>query len=374
MSSIFTVGQKVSGRVEPNNSQLHKEQIDCYLKSLEIDTSLLRQVLSSDSILIVGHKEPDNDCLGAMLGMKEILEKLGKDVELVVDGGYAKKFASIVKGNRVDSEVHQLDVKYERFDTVLALDCASAENVGRDVTTKMEGVPLVNIDHHLSNLQYGQFNYDGKSESSASEIVCYFAKTVGVDLGSLKKETLYALLRGIEDDTLNLTTKSTSQDTRVTHAILEKLIGQNYITCYRKAEQEVTQEIKALRELVLKDNVTPISNEANMTTITKSEMEKLGVSSLDVGAENFATTLMKQTGKTGIVITEVDGGHSVTAVAKEPKEGQGGVLVKPIELVKSLSKFSGGHEYAAGAFVPNMSLEEVKAYVKEQYDKLSKRG
>ena len=71
-----------------------------------------------------------------------------------------------------------------------------------------------------------------------------------------------------------------------------------------------------------------------MTSITLGGMVILRVNSLDVCAENFSLALSRETNGVGIVIRQEKNGWYITVVFHKKDE----IKVKPLELVKSLSK------------------------------------
>ena len=59
-------------------------------KEIYFDENLIKKIKDSSSALVVWHVKPDFNCLGAMVGMREILEILeilGKNVSLVINDG-----------------------------------------------------------------------------------------------------------------------------------------------------------------------------------------------------------------------------------------------------------------------------------------------
>ena len=59
-------------------------------KEIYFNENLIKKIKDSSSALVVWHVNPDFNCLGAMLRMREILEILGKDVGLVINEGGKK--------------------------------------------------------------------------------------------------------------------------------------------------------------------------------------------------------------------------------------------------------------------------------------------
>ena len=108
-----------------------------------------------------------------------------------------------------------------------------------------------------------------------------------------------------------------------------------------------------------------------MTSITLGGMVILRVNSLDVCAENLSLALSRETDGVGIVIRQEKNGWYITVVS--PKKDE--IKVKPLELVKSLSKIFNWYSFEAGAFITNingqkLTLASIKTIIKNSYKKL----
>ena len=108
-----------------------------------------------------------------------------------------------------------------------------------------------------------------------------------------------------------------------------------------------------------------------MTSITLGGMVILRVNSLDVCAENFSLALNSEINGVEIVIRQEKNGWYITVVFHKKDE----IKVKPLELVKSLSKIFNWYSFEAGAFIPNingqkLTLASIKTIIKNSYKKL----
>lgn len=126
----------------------------------------IREIISQhQNIVLCGHTNPDGDAIGACLALAASLHKGGKTVQVLLEP-YGKKYDMIP--NRELIVTKDALNKVELF---IALDCG---DIGRlqGMEDVFQGAKhTVNIDHHVSNSYFGEYNYVEEEASSTSEIV-----------------------------------------------------------------------------------------------------------------------------------------------------------------------------------------------------------
>ena len=90
---------------------------------------------------------------------------------------------------------------------MICLDSCNFDRVGKVGQLKTEGTIVINIDHHISNNIFGDYNYVGDL-SSTSEILFDFIKEAGIEFDHGIAESLYT---GIVNDTGNFKHSNTTQ-------------------------------------------------------------------------------------------------------------------------------------------------------------------
>jgi bifunctional oligoribonuclease and PAP phosphatase NrnA len=101
-----------------------------------------------------------------------------------------------------------------KFDVVITVDAPDKDALGKlheENPDLFYEVPIVNIDRHGSNEQYGQVNLVEVTASSASEIVAHTIETIGKEF--IDTETAEALLAGIMAATDSFQKKNTTPRT-----------------------------------------------------------------------------------------------------------------------------------------------------------------
>ncbi len=118
-------------------------------------------------VLILGHIDPDGDCIGSMLAVSSWLIGLGSDVVCFAPGDMAELYRALPLADRFVPE--------ERIasfgpDLVFALDSPTTERTA-NIVGRGGGVPVVNIDHHPTNERYGDINVVDAAVSAAAILV-----------------------------------------------------------------------------------------------------------------------------------------------------------------------------------------------------------
>jgi phosphoesterase RecJ-like protein len=104
----------------------------------------------------------------------------------------------------------------DTFDLVISLDCSDLKRLGRFPHLPAFGsVPLLNIDHHLTNLNFGAVNLVDPHASSTAEIVLRLLDYMAVRLDA---DMATCLLTGIVTDTRGFRTSNVT--VRVMDAVL----------------------------------------------------------------------------------------------------------------------------------------------------------
>ncbi len=151
---------------------------------------------SNDDFLITTHYSPDGDAIGSCLGMSEMLKFVGKRSLVAIEGGLPEKYDFLnIQVPIVNPQCSTGDRKYGN---VIILDAGTFERIGACKFLLEDDSSIINIDHHLSNDEFGLINYIDVASSSVSEILFRLAKHMGVEFSSELATYLYL---GIMTDT-----------------------------------------------------------------------------------------------------------------------------------------------------------------------------
>ena len=154
-------------------------------------------------ILILCHESPDGDAIGALLGMGLIARALGKDATLACADLVPREYRYMPGAGEIVQRPEG------DFDLVISLDSSDLRRLGAAYDpAKLGPVPLLNIDHHITNLRFGAASWVEPSASSTCQIVLQFADRLCV---AVTPEIASCLLSGVVTDTRGFTTPNTDQ-------------------------------------------------------------------------------------------------------------------------------------------------------------------
>jgi phosphoesterase RecJ-like protein len=127
---------------------------------------IIEVVREHQTFCIVGHVRPDGDCIGSQLGLALALRGEGKKVTVWNQDNVPQKYCFLDPNGMVEKPK-----RGEKFDCVIATDCASFERLGKVGDCITERKILLNIDHHVSNTRYGDVNWISPREPSCGELI-----------------------------------------------------------------------------------------------------------------------------------------------------------------------------------------------------------
>lgn len=152
----------------------------------------------STGILLICHVSPDGDAIGSLLGLGLALRTLGKTPTLACESSLPAKF-SFLPG--YESVVKTLDAY--PFNLVIGLDSSDISRLG-DIYNdrRLGGIPLINIDHHITNLYFGDVNVVNPVAASTAEMVLTLLDHLGVSIDQEPGSSPPAVPRTVPDGTL----------------------------------------------------------------------------------------------------------------------------------------------------------------------------
>lgn len=179
----------------------------------------LRLLAKARLVLMPMHQNVDADGLSSPLAVMLALRQQGvQAVPMISDGVFPANLAFLPG---VDDVLIYGQDDLPDYDILCLVDCADRKRLGTfytDDPDRVNGtVPIVNIDHHVTNDRFGVVNIVEPGAASASEVVTDILAAWGTELTA---EIAQCLLAGIYGDTLGLRTESTTSRTMRTAADL----------------------------------------------------------------------------------------------------------------------------------------------------------
>ena len=147
------------------------------------------KIINAENILLVAHINPDGDALGSELSLYPILKKLNKKVTVFNATKPLPQYLDFLPNfNKITDKLPK------NIDLTIAFDCGSFDRLG----IEEKGEFLINIDHHISNTNYGDINIVKPNYASTSQVVYEMLKTNNVEI---LKDTAICLYSALVTDT-----------------------------------------------------------------------------------------------------------------------------------------------------------------------------
>lgn len=152
-----------------------------------------RLVDGAQRILVLSHKDPDGDTLGSALAMSHVLQAMGKDVSLRVPPAVPSMYRFLPGSQLINAEEGG-----QPFDLVVIMDASNLDRIGGVLDNVPGATPVVNIDHHVSNTNFGVVNLVTPAACSTAEVTFDLFRDWAVDISQEVATNLYV---GLVTDT-----------------------------------------------------------------------------------------------------------------------------------------------------------------------------
>ena len=143
----------------------------------------------ASSVALVSHRDPDGDTIGSAVALGLALEAEGKRVTFHCADAVPEAFAFLPATARYSTEPPR------GVDLVTTVDFGDA---ARSKFALPPGIPLLNIDHHATNLRFGALNLVEPTSPATALIVTELIEEAGLPWSA---EAATAALLGIMTDT-----------------------------------------------------------------------------------------------------------------------------------------------------------------------------
>lgn len=233
-------------------------------------------IQSSDKVLIVAHRRPDGDSLGAAGAINGALTQLGKKTTLACVDEIPHRLKFIPK---TEDYVKSFDLN--DYDLIVICDAGAHHMTGfheRYPDFLSKRVPILNIDHHSSNENFGTVNIIDTHSSSTTMIVWKLLKLMPVNI---TKEMAFCLLTGIYSDTGSFIHANTTKETfEIANEISS--LGVQVTDITKPLFKEATLAQLKLWGFIL-ENLHKNDKNIYSSIVTKDDFRKIGAHSSDTG-------------------------------------------------------------------------------------------
>jgi phosphoesterase RecJ-like protein len=307
--------------------------------------AIQRAIEGASRILIVTHVGPDGDALGSLTAMGKALTQQDKSFLLVCDDPLPRRFDYLPLSEGVKQSVDTAVA----YDLLIALDCGDEQRMGKAFADLPEPHPfIINIDHHITNTQFGDVNLVDAAATSTAEILYCLFQELGY---TLTADLALSLLTGLVTDTLGFRTTSVSAQTM---KIAGELMDAGANLGLVMANTLTLKPLSTLRLWQIGLNKMKLDNGLVWTSISNEERLAVGhLSSSTAGLVNLMADV--EQAAAGAVLLEMDDGTVRVGFRCRPPYNVSEVAV---------NLGGGGHALASGCTL-NGPLAKAEAMVVE---------
>lgn len=204
-------------------------------------------IKNSKNIYIGSHIHPDGDNIGSLLALGMALKEMKKTINII-------KVDDIPKDYQFLPNIHLIKEPklIKKIDLFITLDCSDLDRLGPGKEIALKADKILNIDHHITNDNFGHINIVCPFASSTGEIVYHLIKKLNI---TINKDIATSLYVAISTDTGSFMYSNTTSNThKVAADLLDKGIDLSSITTklYQNRSLERTNLfIQAIRSLNL---------------------------------------------------------------------------------------------------------------------------
>lgn len=163
---------------------------------------LARRLEDAESVYLGTHIDPDGDAIGSLLGMAWVLQAAGKVVTAACADPVPEVYAFLPGSDGVTNQPPTEE------DIIIGLDAGGLDRLGQlYAPDRFAGKSVVNIDHHVTNTQFGDVVLVDPDAAATAEILYLLFDRLDMTV-TLQAAT--CLLTGIVTDTRSFRTSNTT--------------------------------------------------------------------------------------------------------------------------------------------------------------------
>lgn len=229
--------------------------------------SITELVAEAAHIVLIVHINPDADSLGSASAFYTYLMRLEKRVSLFCASGEAgPKLAFLPWSDKMRAHMPSSS------DLAISFDCGSAARLGAAVSC-----PLLNIDHHMGNERYGDYNMVEPDAISTTQVLWRFFNAEGIKINAKMATALYAGL--LDDSGAFLSSRTDTETFAMAQALLES--GADAQRCSQRLFHTMSLAALRLKGRMLQQLQLHCAGKVAVMNVSRELMEETGAKGSD---------------------------------------------------------------------------------------------
>jgi len=306
-----------------------------------------------DFFYIIGHKEPDGDAIFSCLGIADLIEKKGKEYQLLSVGPF-KRNEIKSKAQLFTDTPKQISNENRKKVGLLILDCSEMSRLG-EINGDLTNLDTFIIDHHKTSVVENNCIIDSTSPATACIVQQIYEKIIG----NIPKNVAEYLFFGLSTDTgyFRFLKEDSAEVFRQAARLVEA--GANPRTTYDEITAGKAYSTRKLLGIMLNRAERKYNNKLIVTYETMEDTKKFGQEGRDSDA--LYSLLLSIAGVEAVLFVRQDTETTCTAGFRSRDKVDVSVIA---------AKFGGGgHKNAAGLSLTG-TLETVIPTICAEFEKI----
>ncbi|MEA3429435.1 MAG: bifunctional oligoribonuclease/PAP phosphatase NrnA [Thermodesulfobacteriota bacterium] len=318
---------------------------------------IIRQLKNSNHVFLCSHVNPDGDAIASTIAMGLSLSLLQKETTLYNESPVPVVYRFLPSTKRIVRHIPACPVgtadrdRKTVYDTAIVFDCGDLHRVGKEASFVSSIPVIINIDHHVSNTRFGNFQLIDSSACATVEIIYRLLKEMDLPIS---KDVATLIYTGILTDTGSFHFSNTNKSA---FTICKEMIDigvDPYYVARNIYEALSPGYIKLLHEVLGSIEISK-NGKLAMITLTQEMLDETGARPEEVnGLINYAKAINNV--KIAVLI------HRISSMKGE---GQGRFRVSlrsdgTVDVAAVASSFGGGGHYMAAGFSVESSTIDLK--------------
>ncbi|BCR22030.1 bifunctional oligoribonuclease/PAP phosphatase NrnA [Borrelia sp. HM] len=304
-----------------------------------------------NNFIIIGHKDPDFDCIGSSLALSSFLSRINKKALMLNEGPFVRKEIIPFK-DRFLSRWPGID--FSDY-AVIILDCSIYDRIGDEFVFYIKNMPIVVIDHHASGDKLDAPGYIEPCAPSTTFLIEKLIREFGYEV---TKEEAWYILVGFCTDTgfFRFISRSDPEPFEMVARLVSKGLSLKDVYSYVESVKSLTS-IDIL-SIMLSNLKSYFDGKVLLTVLPFNSKKDNNVSGVN---ELFYALLSNvENNEILVILKEIGDGSILVGLRSKDYFDVG-------ELAKCFG--GGGHKHASGFKVKSITLtlleSQIIAYIKD---------
>ena len=309
----------------------------------------INTIKNSENIFLASHVHPDGDNVGSLLALGMALKKLNKKINIIKVDDIPKDYLFLPNSNLfVEPNLK------EPIDLFISLDSSDLDRLGIGKEMALKANKIINIDHHITNNNFGDINIVDPLASATGELIYSLIKKLDVEIDQNIATCIYV---AISSDTGSFVYDNTTSKTHLIAAdLLDKGINKNEIIVNLYQSRSMRRTKLFIRSL---------------NTLEMYCKERVGIITVTQDMLNECNAKMEDTEGIISFVRDIEG-IELACILKEYKENEIKLSLRSksiVDVSEICIKFhGGGHKRAAGCTIYD-NIENTKKIILNEIQK-----